>query len=242
MQVNEALVSRRIEDVGCRHVAARAPRSADPSAVSFIPAMRVKACDGYELRLYEPFVALAIDYEQRQTAYDHVAAYQKGVNSSEATFTETQPILLCYSPDRSKQMQALVGPLRSGEQLQRDELPQPILPRCRLIAAGGYLCAAMSFAGGITPATVRDAREQLLERLARDGARLQADEESGYFCVAQYGPVRRVAWGAHGVCQAAMAVRRASSDQCSECKGGAAASQVYSLAPRYNELLLRLRA
>jgi SOUL heme-binding protein len=167
--------------------------------------MVVKKLDKYFLRLYEPYVALSVGYTHRQEAYDAIAGYFKGLNKSEGvTFVETQPIMLCYFADGSKQMRAYVGPSSSGEQLALNELPQPLLAGSQLVAAGGLLCACLPFNGNVTPSAVTSTADELKFLLQQDGIILAAAEADGFVSVAQYGPV-------------------------------------YSLAERYNEVILQVR-
>jgi hypothetical protein len=113
----------------------------------------------YILRLYESYVALEADYTQRETGYDLLAGYFRGLNADEVAFAESQPIILNYLPDGSKKMQLFVGMTREGTVLE--EPPAATLPGCRLVAGGGELCAVLRFEGYITPATAQEALQSL---------------------------------------------------------------------------------
>lgn len=84
-------------------------------------------------------------------------------------------------------MQCYVGATRSGD--TPDDLPAPLLPGSKLVAAGGELCAALLFDGYITPETAAAARQRLQQALAADGLELAGPEKAGFFRVCQYGPV-----------------------------------------------------
>ena len=111
--------------------------------------MTVEKRESYSLRMYEPFVAVEVSYQGREEGFDALASYFGGLNAEQITFRESQPTILNYDPDGSKRMQMFVGPTRDGETLA--ELPQPMMEGCRLVAAGGELCAVYRFEGYITP-------------------------------------------------------------------------------------------
>ena len=115
----------------------------------FPPSITIEKREAYSLRMYEPFVAVEVPYQGREEGFDALASYFGGMNAKQVTFRESQPTMLNYSPDGSKRMQMFVGPTRDGETLQ--DLPQPMADGCRLVAAGGELCAVYRFEGYITP-------------------------------------------------------------------------------------------
>lgn len=124
----------------------------------FPPSMTIDKREQYSLRMYEPFVAVEVDYQGREEGFDALASYFGGLNTEEVTFRESQPTILNYEPDGTKRMQMYVGPTRDGQTLQ--DLPQPMMEGCRLVATGGELCAVYRFEGYITP-EVRSAEPAL---------------------------------------------------------------------------------
>ena len=150
----------------CRRQRGRRACAQQQVQPAFPPSTTVVKKPDYSLRLYEPFVALQVAYDKRESGYDAAAAYFKGMNADGMTFQETQPTFLCYAADGAKCMRLFVGPTRSGDVLESP--PSPEMPECSLVAAGGELCAVLRFEGYITPTTANAALEQLKDALARD--------------------------------------------------------------------------
>jgi hypothetical protein len=157
------------------------------SAPTFPPSMTISKNSRYSLRLYEPYIALEVPYTRRADGYDLLAAYFGGMNEGRILFAEAQPVILNFMIDGSKAMQLHVGQTKDGKILT--DLPAPTMPGCRLVAAGGELCAMHRFEGYATPETTGRVVAALKAALAADGIALAEAEAQGAFRVCQYGPV-----------------------------------------------------
>ena len=195
------------------------PAAAAAAGPQFPPFQTVQKADGYDLRFYEPYPIIEMDYRRREAAYLTLGQYQDGANAARVRFGFTQPVVMTYHPDGRKTMAMMVGARRGGGGNSGGggddggsgsggggaaALPAPTDAAVRLGVAGGEVVAVRRFSGYITPATAEEARRALLAALERDGLKVAEPEAGGLFRVAQYG-------------------------------------QVYTLEERLNELLLRVQ-
>jgi hypothetical protein len=155
----------------------------------FPPSITIDKQETYSLRMYEPFVALEAPYQKREDGYDALASYFGGMNTSSLRFAESQPCILNYYPDGCKCMQMYIGCTCDGTVIASDSFPQPLLDQCKLVAAGGELCAVLRFTGYITSESATTAVANLKSALAAKDIALAEPESNGFFRICQYGPV-----------------------------------------------------
>jgi hypothetical protein len=55
----------------------------------------------YDLRFYEVYPVVEMDYQRREEGYLALGSYQGGGNSSKSRYGHTQPVVMCYHPDVS---------------------------------------------------------------------------------------------------------------------------------------------
>lgn len=165
--------------------------------VEFPPYAVIRGTQFYDLRLYNVYPVVEIDYTRREEGYLALGGYIDGDNQTGTAFNYTQPVVMRYEPEGRKSMQMFVGSKR-GEPMLRGfkrpnikltELPSPTSPGVRLNVAGGELVAVLRFEGSITPQRARAVYEQLVKSLKKDGVELADSEKDGLFRIAQYGPV-----------------------------------------------------
>ncbi|GBF94002.1 hypothetical protein Rsub_07270 [Raphidocelis subcapitata] len=170
---------------------ATAPPPPAARGVEFPPFQTVSKGPVYDLRFYEPYTVVEMDYRRRETGYLTLGQYQDGANADRAAFNLTQPVVMTYHPDGRKTMALMVGSPRDGGGGGGGggAPPAPAAPGVRLGVAGGEVVAVLRFPGYITPAAAEEARQRLLAALREDGLQLAEAEAGGLFRVAQYGQV-----------------------------------------------------
>jgi hypothetical protein len=55
----------------------------------------------YDLRFYEVYPVVEMDYQRREEGYLALGSYQGGGNSIKSRYGHTQPVVMCYQPDVS---------------------------------------------------------------------------------------------------------------------------------------------
>lgn len=196
-----------------------APRSSDaaapaPPPLQLSPTYTVlRRAAGYELRVYDPFVAARTAYTSRADGLQRLAEYLDGrANAGGVKLPATSPVFTVYSSSPgaaegdddalTKHMELLVS-LPPGQ-------AQPPSPSAGsgvelVVGGGGQVLAVVELRGNVTPEVASAARARLVGALARDGLDLLSEEVATQgFRLATYGPL-------------------------------------FSLAPRLNELMVRVR-
>lgn len=168
-----------------------ATSTAQSSAVSFPPYTIFKQTKQYDLRLYDVYPVVEVQYQRRDEGYLALGTYFDGRNSASLKFQESQPVVMRYEPGGKKSMQLHVGRTKDGTAgpFTVTELPAPSDPQVSLSIAGGEVLAVLRFEGNITPVSAEAARKQLLAALQADGLQVAEEEAQGLFRVAQYGPL-----------------------------------------------------
>ncbi|KAI8469421.1 MAG: hypothetical protein J3K34DRAFT_281660 [Monoraphidium minutum] len=82
--------------------------------VEFPPFQTVSKGPAYDLRFYEPYAVVEMDYRRRESGYLTLGQYQDGANADRAAFVVTQPVVMTYHPDGRKTMAMMVGSRRAG--------------------------------------------------------------------------------------------------------------------------------
>ena len=145
----------------------------------------VRAAEGYELRLYDPFVCVCTDYEARGEGIEVLAEYMDGKNDQGVRYPSSQPLLMAHHVDR-KVMKLLVA---STKAVDVSTLPSSSRPDVRLDLEGGYLVAATLFHGHATKERVEEEYHALVRRLEADGLSIAHGVNQERYHVAQYGPL-----------------------------------------------------
>lgn len=178
--------------------AATAQRPAQPPGQPELPPYTVVRRSGsYTLRLYDVYPVVCMDYARREEGYAALGSYFDGGNVDGVRFAYTQPVVMRYNPDGSKNMQMHVGSRQGGAApggtpsagQALANLPAPMDPAVQLSVSGGELVAALQFDGFITPQSAAAARAKLISALKQDGIELAEEESEGLFRVGQYGAV-----------------------------------------------------
>eukprot|EP00195_Chlamydomonas_chlamydogama_P015575 CAMPEP_0202901682 /NCGR_PEP_ID=MMETSP1392-20130828/14398_1 /ASSEMBLY_ACC=CAM_ASM_000868 /TAXON_ID=225041 /ORGANISM="Chlamydomonas chlamydogama, Strain SAG 11-48b" /LENGTH=190 /DNA_ID=CAMNT_0049588285 /DNA_START=287 /DNA_END=859 /DNA_ORIENTATION=+ len=169
------------------------------NAPEFPPYTVVKRADGYDLRLYDVYPVVEMEYARREEGYAALGEYIDGVNAARTRFSYTQPVIMRYEPSGRKMMQMYLGSQRLADGTTKPPassaaqalatLPAPQGSGVRVSVAGGELVAVLRFEGYITPTAAEAARKQLLAALKRDGVQLADEEAGGLFRCGQYGAV-----------------------------------------------------
>lgn len=145
----------------------------------------VRAAEGYELRLYDPFVCVCTDYEARGEGIEVLAEYMDGKNDRSVRYPSSQPLLMAHHVDR-KVMKLFVASTRA---VDVSTLPSSSRPDVRLDLEGGYLVSAALFHGHATKERVEEEYRALVRRLEADGLSISHDDNHERYHVAQYGPL-----------------------------------------------------
>lgn len=145
----------------------------------------VRDAEGYELRLYDPFVCVCTDYEARGEGIEVLAEYMDGKNDQSVRYPSSQPLLMAHHVDR-KVMKLFVA---STKTVDVSTLPSSSRPDVRLDLEGGYLVAATLFHGHATKERVEEEYHALVRRLEADGLSTAHDDDQERYHVAQYGPI-----------------------------------------------------
>jgi len=153
----------------------------------------VQETDAFQLRLYAPFVAAAVEYEKRDEGFLLLGEYLGGANERGARLVFTQPVFVTVDPDAGTKTMAVyvpsVAPAAGGGFQDLGRAPAPEDAAVRLEVAGGSLVAAATLEGNVTPDAAEAARRRLVAALREAGVALTADAERAAFQVLQYGPV-----------------------------------------------------
>jgi len=85
--------------------------------VEFPPFQTISKGAVYDLRLYEAYPVVEMDYRRRENGYLTLGQYQDGANTARAAFSLTQPVVMTYHPDvsdrgRGRAAQGSCGSLR----------------------------------------------------------------------------------------------------------------------------------
>jgi len=72
-----------------------------PSDPEFPPYRLLQKGSTYDLRFYEVYPVVEIDYHRREEGYLALGSYQGGANSSSSRFGHTQPVVMSYHNDVS---------------------------------------------------------------------------------------------------------------------------------------------
>ena len=67
----------------------------------FPPYQVLQKGTAYDLRFYEVYPVVEMDYQRREEGYLALGSYQDGANSSSSRHGHTQPVVMCYHPDVS---------------------------------------------------------------------------------------------------------------------------------------------
>jgi hypothetical protein len=67
----------------------------------FPPYQVLQKGTAYDLRFYEVYPVVEMDYQRREEGYLALGSYQDGANSSSSRYGHTQPVVMCYHPDVS---------------------------------------------------------------------------------------------------------------------------------------------
>lgn len=87
-----------------QRAAAPAPPTPAPGTTSdpeFPPYKVLSKGSAYDLRFYEVYPVVEMDYSRREEGYLALGGYQDGANSSSSRFGHTQPVVMSYHPDVS---------------------------------------------------------------------------------------------------------------------------------------------
>ncbi|MEW5298120.1 MAG: hypothetical protein WDW38_001143 [Sanguina aurantia] len=169
-----------------------APSTANPE---FPPYSVISKGPIYNLRLYDIYPIVEMNYERRGDGYASLGSYFDGQNSGLVKFAYTQPVFMRYEPDGRKSMAMFIGSRRGvGQGVEKltgavEQLPLPDDKQVRIGVAGAELVAVHIFEGNITPGSAEAARLRLVAALAADGIQLADDEAAGAFRCGQYGAV-----------------------------------------------------
>lgn len=90
-------------------VAAPAP-AAQPGTTDnpeFPPYRVLQKGSAYDLRFYEVYPVVEMDYQRREEGYLALGSYQDGANSSSSWYGHTQPVVMCYHPSVSATLSAI---------------------------------------------------------------------------------------------------------------------------------------
>ena len=89
------------------HSQQRLPASAAAAAPGttsnpeFPPYQVLQKGNAYDLRFYQVYPVVEMDYQRREEGYLALGSYQDGANSSSSKFGHTQPVVMCYHPNVS---------------------------------------------------------------------------------------------------------------------------------------------
>ena len=166
----------------------------------FPPYQVIKRTPTYDLRLYEVYPVVEMEYERREEAYSSLGGYIDGDNSSNWKFEYSQPVTMRYNiKGGSKMMSMYLSKKDSDEWVGASSIREKLalLPtpldgsKVSVGIRGGEVLAVRMFDGFITPQTAGEARRLLLQSLKSDG--IAIDEESAdMFNCGQYGAVYQV--------------------------------------------------
>eukprot|EP00963_Diacronema_lutheri_P008618 scaffold764_cov363-Pavlova_lutheri.AAC.6 len=170
---------RKRDPIQARGVAGSKDGSSQPTCTV------IRAEEGYELRLYDPFVCVCTEYRTRGEGIDALAEYLDGKNDQGARYPSTQPLLMAHHVDR-KVMKLFVA---SSKAVDVSTLPRSNRPGVRLDLEGGHLVAASAFLGHATKERVEQEHHQLTHKLQADGLALACHDAQEKYHVAQYGPL-----------------------------------------------------
>jgi hypothetical protein len=88
-----------------------APAAGQPGTTDnpeFPPYRVLQKGAAYDLRFFEVFPVVEMDYQRREEGYLALGSYPDGANSSSSRYGHTQPVVMCYHPDVGLQRTGLI--------------------------------------------------------------------------------------------------------------------------------------
>lgn len=182
-------------DASSSAAATEQPSSSPPlPRIEFPPSTVVSKAQGYDLRLYQPYPVVRMDYEARPPAFLALGEYLGGANATGTRFARPEPAIMRQGlPGGRKTMELYIGSRRAGGGGGDDDAsnnagpPAPTDPSLSLDVSGGELVAVATFGGNLTREAAESEHAALRAALARDG--LPAADPEGVYRACQYGAI-----------------------------------------------------